>query len=160
MLGLPHHPFQSPVAFSRLSPWPLVTTSPSLSSLREPPINGHKLCHLESSGFPVSIVPVMLLDLLARERPPHPDVLMIPTPPLQQTALFIVFFFPALSVFTFGLRAYGRLSTRQWGLGTWESRLRPGRSLMLIDHGIDDWLCGLAVVRDPSSCIYSKVLSF
>ncbi|GJC93130.1 integral membrane protein [Colletotrichum higginsianum] len=58
----------------------------------------------------------MLLDLLARERPPHPDVLTIPTPPLQQTALFIVFFFPALSVFTFGLRAYGRLSTRQWGL--------------------------------------------
>ncbi|KAK6220974.1 cfem domain-containing protein [Colletotrichum tabaci] len=68
----------------------------------------------------------MLLDLLARERPPHPDVLTIPTPPLQQTALFIVFFFPALSIFTFGLRAYGRLTTRQWGL--------------------DDWLCGLAVL--------------
>ncbi|TQN66935.1 Satratoxin biosynthesis SC1 cluster protein 4, partial [Colletotrichum shisoi] len=68
----------------------------------------------------------MLLDLLARERPPHPDVLTIPTPPLQQTALIIVFFFLALSVFTFGLRAYGRLSTCQWGL--------------------DDWLCGLAVL--------------
>ncbi|WQF79287.1 hypothetical protein CDEST_04301 [Colletotrichum destructivum] len=95
----------------------------------------------------------MLLDLLARERPPHPDVLTIPTPPLQQTALFIVFFFPALSVFTFGLRAYGRLSTRQWGLGAWESRSRPGRSLILIDHGIDDWLCGLAVVGNPSSFI-------
>lgn len=59
----------------------------------------------------------MLVKLLARGPPGHPDVLTIPTPPLQRTAIFIIFFFPALSVCTFALRAYGRLSSRQWGLG-------------------------------------------
>ncbi|KAF6829718.1 hypothetical protein CPLU01_07800 [Colletotrichum plurivorum] len=83
----------------------------------------------------------MSLDLLTRSRPPHPDVLTIPTPPLQRTAVFIVFFFPALSIFTYSLRAYSRISTRQWGL--------------------DDWLCGMAllcaVLMTPPFYMYIKL---
>lgn len=49
-------------------------------------------------------------------RPEHEDVTKIPTPPLQQVALFLNFFFPALSVIAVALRAYSRIKTRQWGL--------------------------------------------
>ncbi|KAK1637771.1 hypothetical protein BDP81DRAFT_460405 [Colletotrichum phormii] len=86
----------------------------------------------------------MPFHLLPRGPPPHPDVLTIPTPPLQETAIIIVFFFPALSVCTFGLRAYGRISTRQWGL--------------------DDWLCGLAllfaVLMTPPLFVFIKLNYF
>ncbi|KAK4161374.1 hypothetical protein QBC43DRAFT_372424 [Cladorrhinum sp. PSN259] len=52
-------------------------------------------------------------------RPPHPNVLDIPTPPLQQAALFVIFFFTALAFFIYCLRAFSRLRTRQWGLDDW-----------------------------------------
>lgn len=52
-------------------------------------------------------------------RPEHGDVTEIPTPPLQQVALFLNFFFPALSVIFVALRAYSRIKTRQWGLDDW-----------------------------------------
>jgi len=51
------------------------------------------------------------------------DVTRIPTPPLQSTALFIIFFFTALALVVFGLRAFTRLSTRQWGMGRWPCSL-------------------------------------
>nr|XP_036578564.1 CFEM domain-containing protein [Colletotrichum truncatum]KAF6785859.1 CFEM domain-containing protein [Colletotrichum truncatum] len=79
---------------------------------------------------------------LVARRPEHVDVLTIPTPPHQATAIFITFFFPALSVIFFAGRAYSRLSTRQWGL--------------------DDWLCGLAVLcsllMTPPFFIYLKLM--
>lgn len=49
-------------------------------------------------------------------RPEHGDVTKIPTPPLQQVALFLNFFFPALAIVFVALRAYSRIKTRQWGL--------------------------------------------
>jgi hypothetical protein len=49
-------------------------------------------------------------------RPAHGDVLQIPTPPHQQAALFIIFFFTALAVVVYGLGVYTRLKTRQWGI--------------------------------------------
>lgn len=55
--------------------------------------------------------------ILEARRPPHPDVTTIPTPPLQRTALFINFFFPALAVVAVGLRVFSRVKSRQWGLG-------------------------------------------
>lgn len=61
--------------------------------------------------------------------PPHPNIMTIPTPPLQRTAIAIIFVLPALSCILFGMRAYIRVSMRQWGL--------------------DDLLCGLALVRYP-----------
>ncbi|WYZ44622.1 hypothetical protein EsH8_VII_001058 [Colletotrichum jinshuiense] len=81
---------------------------------------------------------------LVARRPEHQDVLTIPTPPHQRTALFIVFFFPALSVVIFSARSYSRLTTRQWGL--------------------DDWLCGMAVLcavlMTPPFFIYIKLMYF
>jgi len=56
--------------------------------------------------------------LLMARRPSHPDVSTIPTPHLQKIALFLTFFFPALSILSVALRAFSRLRTRQWGLGT------------------------------------------
>ena len=41
----------------------------------------------------------------------------IPTPPLQKSAIFINFFFPALALVLVALRSYARVKTRQWGLG-------------------------------------------
>ncbi|SPO02023.1 related to integral membrane protein PTH11 [Cephalotrichum gorgonifer] len=52
-------------------------------------------------------------------RPQHGDVTKIPTPSLQQAALFINFFFPILSLIVVLLRAYSRIRTRQWGLDDW-----------------------------------------
>ncbi|KAH6679925.1 hypothetical protein F5X68DRAFT_234448 [Plectosphaerella plurivora] len=74
-------------------------------------------------------------------RPPHGDVLQIPTPPLQRTALIIIFIFPAFSILFFSLRSYGRITTRQFGL--------------------DDWLCGLALLfallMTPPMFMYIKL---
>ena len=56
------------------------------------------------------------MGVLAPRRPEHGDVTKIPTPPLQQVALFLNFFVPALSVVFVALRAYSRIKTRQWGL--------------------------------------------
>ncbi|WQF86857.1 hypothetical protein CDEST_11871 [Colletotrichum destructivum] len=73
---------------------------------------------------------------LVTRRPEHPDVLTIPTPPHQQTAVFITFFFPALSIVAFAARTYSRLTTRQWGLGMLFTR--PGaqvRDLKLMYFG-------------------------
>ncbi|AEO58375.1 hypothetical protein MYCTH_2305652 [Thermothelomyces thermophilus ATCC 42464] len=53
---------------------------------------------------------------LLRRRPEHGNVLDIPTPPLQQAALFVIFFFTALAFVTYSLRAYTRLRMRTWGL--------------------------------------------
>ncbi|KAK4238308.1 hypothetical protein C8A03DRAFT_33651 [Achaetomium macrosporum] len=55
------------------------------------------------------------MTLLPR-RPEHPDVLTIPTPPLQRAAVFVIFFFTALAFVTYSLRAYTRIRTRQWGI--------------------------------------------
>ncbi|CAI4212821.1 unnamed protein product [Parascedosporium putredinis] len=57
--------------------------------------------------------------LLMARRPSHPDVSTIPTPHLQKIALFLTFFFPALSILSVALRAFSRLRTRQWGLDDW-----------------------------------------
>lgn len=57
------------------------------------------------------------MGLLLPRRPEHGDVTEIPTPPLQAAAVFINFFFPALSLIVVALRAYSRIKTRQWGLG-------------------------------------------
>ncbi|KAI0143583.1 hypothetical protein GGR57DRAFT_350258 [Xylariaceae sp. FL1272] len=43
----------------------------------------------------------------------QPDVSEIPTPPLQSAALFLNFFFPALSLLTVSLRIYTRIWMRQ-----------------------------------------------
>ena len=59
---------------------------------------------------------------------PYPNPLDIPTPPLQRAAIFIMFFLPALATVIFSLRIYSRLTTRT--------------------IGIDDYLCGLALVSD------------
>ncbi|KAJ4230993.1 hypothetical protein NW759_002975 [Fusarium solani] len=66
---------------------------------------------------------------------PYPDVAKIPTPSLQRTGLFIIFFFPAMSTVIFALRAYTRITMRTLGL--------------------DDWLCGGALV---SSILVSSTL--
>ncbi|KAF7553390.1 hypothetical protein G7Z17_g3672 [Cylindrodendrum hubeiense] len=49
----------------------------------------------------------------------YPDVSKIPTPPLQRTGLFIIFFFPALSTVIVALRIYTRLIMRTVGLDDW-----------------------------------------
>ncbi|KAJ0331033.1 hypothetical protein COL922a_012045 [Colletotrichum nupharicola] len=81
---------------------------------------------------------------LVARRPEHVDVLTIPTPPHQATAIFITFFFPAVSVLIFAARTYSRLTTRQWG--------------------IDDWLCGMAVLcavcMTPPFFMYLKLMYF
>lgn len=53
---------------------------------------------------------------LLRRRPEHGNVLDIPTPPLQQAALFVIFFFTALAFVTYSLRVYTRLRMGTWGL--------------------------------------------
>lgn len=57
------------------------------------------------------------MGLLLPRRPEHEDVTKIPTPSLQAAAIFINFFFPAISLLVVSLRAYSRIKTRQWGLG-------------------------------------------
>lgn len=49
---------------------------------------------------------------------PYPDVAKIPTPPLQQVGLFVIFFFPSLSIVAVSLRFYTRITMRTLGLGT------------------------------------------
>ncbi|KAJ4289357.1 hypothetical protein N0V88_007108 [Collariella sp. IMI 366227] len=49
-------------------------------------------------------------------RPHHGDVLDIPTPPLQQAALFVIFFFTAIAFVSFSLRAFTRMKLQQWGI--------------------------------------------
>lgn len=76
-------------------------------------------------------------------RPPHGDVLQIPTPPLQRTALIIIFIFPAFSILFYSLRCYGRVSTRQFGLGKFQI---PKNLLCIADNwtskmtGFVEWL--------------------
>ncbi|KAK3290410.1 uncharacterized protein B0H64DRAFT_368378 [Chaetomium fimeti] len=65
-------------------------------------------------------------------RPEHVDVLTIPTPPLQQAALFVIFFFTALAFVTYSLRAYTRLRTRTWGLDDYLVSCAMIFSLMMI----------------------------
>ncbi|KAL2020621.1 hypothetical protein VTK56DRAFT_8111 [Thermocarpiscus australiensis] len=69
--------------------------------------------------------------ILARQ-PEYPNVLDIPTPPLQRTAIFIIFFFTALAFVVFCLRAYTRLSTRTWGLDDYMITFAMIFSLMMI----------------------------
>lgn len=57
------------------------------------------------------------MGLLQPRRPEHGDVTQIPTPSLQAAAIFINFFFPAVSLIVVSMRAYSRIKTRQWGLG-------------------------------------------
>ncbi|KAH6631230.1 hypothetical protein F5144DRAFT_212798, partial [Chaetomium tenue] len=65
-------------------------------------------------------------------RPEHVDVLTIPTPPLQQAALFVIFFFTALAFVTYSLRAYTRLRTRTWGIDDYLVTCAMIFSLMMI----------------------------
>ncbi|KAF4974844.1 hypothetical protein FZEAL_8305 [Fusarium zealandicum] len=48
--------------------------------------------------------------------PPYPDVSKIPTPPLQEKGLVILFMFPVLSIIVVGMRTYIRTTTRTMGL--------------------------------------------
>ncbi|CAH0051862.1 unnamed protein product [Clonostachys solani] len=57
---------------------------------------------------------------------PYPNVLDIPTPPLQAAAVFIMFVLPGIAVIIFALRVYTRVTMRTLG--------------------VDDYLCGLALV--------------
>lgn len=65
-------------------------------------------------------------------RPEHGSVLDIPTPPLQQAALFVIFFFTALAFVAYGLRAYTRIRTRQWGIDDYLVTFAMIFSLMMI----------------------------
>ncbi|KAH6612822.1 hypothetical protein B0J18DRAFT_69334 [Chaetomium sp. MPI-SDFR-AT-0129] len=58
----------------------------------------------------------MLKMAILPRRPEHQSVLDIPTPPLQQAALFVIFFFTALAFVTYVLRAITRIRTRTWGI--------------------------------------------
>jgi hypothetical protein len=69
---------------------------------------------------------------LLPRRPEHPNVLDIPTPPLQQAGLFLIFFFTALAFVVYSLRVYSRLRTRQWGLDDWMITCAMIFSLMMI----------------------------
>lgn len=88
---------------------------------------------------------------------PYPDVTKIPTPPLQRAALFIIFFFPALSTVVVGLRLYTRVTMRTLGVGMWcicDAAFLPvcfRSDDMLIPLPQDDWLCTLALVRHCNS---------
>ncbi|AEO67356.1 uncharacterized protein THITE_2116255 [Thermothielavioides terrestris NRRL 8126] len=53
---------------------------------------------------------------LLPRHPEGPNPLSIPTPPLQRTALFVIFFFTALAFVVYCLRAWARIRTRQWGI--------------------------------------------
>lgn len=48
---------------------------------------------------------------------PSPNVVDIPTPPLQRFALFIMFGLPALAVVVVSLRLYTRTTMRTLGIG-------------------------------------------
>lgn len=48
---------------------------------------------------------------------PYPNVLDIPTPPLQRTGIFVMFVFPAIATVVFGLRVYTRVSMHTVGVG-------------------------------------------
>ncbi|KEY69273.1 hypothetical protein S7711_01724 [Stachybotrys chartarum IBT 7711] len=47
---------------------------------------------------------------------PYPNVLDIPTPPLQRTGIFVMFVFPAIATVVFGLRVYTRVSMHTVGV--------------------------------------------
>ncbi|KAK3986816.1 hypothetical protein QBC44DRAFT_247378 [Cladorrhinum sp. PSN332] len=64
--------------------------------------------------------------------PPHPNVLDIPTPPLQQAGVFVIFFFTALAFVIWCLRVYSRLRTRQWGLDDYMVSLGMACSLAMV----------------------------
>ncbi|VUC28752.1 unnamed protein product [Clonostachys rosea] len=57
---------------------------------------------------------------------PYPNVLEIPTPPLQAAGVFIMFVLPGIAIIIFALRVYTRVTMRT--------------------VGVDDYLCGLALV--------------
>ncbi|CAG9955915.1 unnamed protein product [Clonostachys rosea f. rosea IK726] len=57
---------------------------------------------------------------------PYPNVLEIPTPPLQAAGVFIMFVLPGIAVIIFALRVYTRVTMRTLG--------------------VDDYLCGMALV--------------
>jgi hypothetical protein len=48
---------------------------------------------------------------------PYPDVLQIPTPPLQGAAIFIMFVLPGIATVIYAGRIYTRVSMRTIGLG-------------------------------------------
>ena len=48
---------------------------------------------------------------------PYPDVTKIPTPPLQATALAIIFTLPSIAIVVFSLRIYTRVTMRMLGIG-------------------------------------------
>jgi hypothetical protein len=49
---------------------------------------------------------------------PYPNVLEIPTPPLQAAGVFIMFVLPGIAVIIFALRVYTRVTMRTLGVGT------------------------------------------
>ncbi|KAH7349800.1 hypothetical protein B0T11DRAFT_332842 [Plectosphaerella cucumerina] len=67
---------------------------------------------------------------------PYPDVTKIPTPPLQAAAVTIIFTLPSIALIIFSLRIYTRVTMRMLG--------------------VDDLLCGLALVTTLllTTCIY------
>lgn len=79
---------------------------------------------------------------LQPRRPEGPNVLDIPTPPLQKVALFIIFFFTALALIVYSLRAFARLRTRQWGIDDYLVSCAMICSLMMAGPF---YMCRLAV---------------
>jgi len=71
------------------------------------------------------------MEILPRH-PPHKNVLDIPTPPHQQLALFLIFFFTALAFVIFVLRVVSRLKTRQWGWDDYAITAAMASSLVMI----------------------------
>ncbi|KAH7309754.1 hypothetical protein B0I35DRAFT_515158 [Stachybotrys elegans] len=63
---------------------------------------------------------------------PYPNVLDIPTPPLQRAGVFVMFVFPAIATVVYSMRVYIRVTMRTFGL--------------------DDFLCGLALISDILVC--------
>lgn len=59
------------------------------------------------------------LDIVSRAQGPgsYPDVLTIPTPPLQAVGVFVMFVLPGIACIIFGLRMYTRVSMRTTGVG-------------------------------------------
>lgn len=52
--------------------------------------------------------------------PPYPDVSKIPTPPLQEKGLVVMFLFPTLAIIIVAMRMYIRVTMRLVGLGKFD----------------------------------------
>lgn len=88
--------------------------------------------------------------VIVPRRPAHGNVLDLPTPPLQQAGLFIIFFFTAMAFVVYSLRAYTRIKTRTWGVDDYLVTFAMIFSLMMIGpfYMCKPWIC----LRSPPDC--------